>query len=379
MKILHTIPGLSISSGGPSACTYHLLKGMRKQNIDVNILTLLPKNSNNKIIGNDNFIKAVQNDTCTPMVYSRNFRNYLRQYNQYDLYHANSIWTYPTHITLHHALKQDKPCIIAPHGMLYPEALRVSKWKKKITLSLFQRNDLKMANCLQATCMHELQHIRDFGLTNPVAVIQNCLNMDDLETIRNTANTTKLFGFIGRLHRIKNLESLFNSWVKLGDLTNDAKLLIIGSGDVAYETELHQCIDKQNIRNISFTGFLKGESLIEIFHTLDYLILPSHSENFGMVVPEALIKGIPVIASKGTPWEELNAYHCGWWVNNDVDTLAATIETAINTIESKRKEMGENGRRLVMGNYSVEVAAEKMIRLYDWILNGGEKPEFVYL
>jgi glycosyltransferase involved in cell wall biosynthesis len=108
------------------------------------------------------------------------------------------------------------------------------------------------------------------------------------------------------------------------------------------------------------------------------LVVPSDFENFGMIIPEALIQGIPVIASKGAPWEELNTHHCGWWVDNDVDTLAATIDKAIHLPENDRIEMGKRGQKLVKNNYSVEVVSKKMIQLYNWILTGGEKPEFVY-
>ena len=65
-------------------------------------------------------------------------------------------------------------------------------------------------------------------------------------------------------------------------------------------------------------------------------------------------------------------------MDNEINTLAATIEIAINIPENKRQEIGENGRKLVIENYSVEVVAKKMIHLYDWILNGGGKPEFVF-
>ena len=57
-------------------------------------------------------------------------------------------------------------------------------------------------------------------------------------------------------------------------------------------------------------------------------------ENFGMIVTEALSVGTPVIASLGTPWEELNIHRCGWWVNNDVDTLAQTIEKVLSHTSS---------------------------------------------
>lgn len=99
----------------------------------------------------------------------------------------------------------------------------------------------------------------------------------------------------------------------------------------------------------------------------------------GNIITEALIKGIPVIASKGTPWQELNIYHCGWWVDNDVDTLAVTIRKALELSEEERIAMGERGRELVKENYSVEMVGKKMKELYKWILYGGQKPEFVYL
>ena len=380
MKVLHTIPGLNISSGGPSFCTYNLLKGLRKQNLEVDILTLFPNNSFDQIIGNDDFIKLAPNNTYTSFAYNRSFKFFLKQNTQYDLYHANTIWCYPTHATLHHAQKRNIPCIITPHGMLYPQALKISAWKKKIALPLFQLKDLKMTTCLHATCMPELQYFRAAGLTNPVAIVQNCLNIDKSETPHETLNSKKRFGFVGRLHRIKNLDGLLYAWSKLNKLTENAELIVIGGGnDTVYEEEIRRVISLFNIRNISFTGFLTGESLAGVIRSLDFLVLPSHSENFGMVVPEALVKGIPVIASKGTPWEELNTHRCGWWVENDVDKLAATIEAAINTPENLRREMGENGRKLVIENYSMEVVAKKMIRLYKWILEGGEKPEFVYI
>jgi glycosyltransferase involved in cell wall biosynthesis len=62
-----------------------------------------------------------------------------------------------------------------------------------------------------------------------------------------------------------------------------------------------------------------------------------------------------------------------------MDTLAETIQKAIETPEDERIKMGKRGRELVKNSYSIEIVAKKMIRLYNWILNGGEKPEFVYL
>ena len=378
MKILHTISGLNISSGGPTSCTYNLIKGLRDEGIEADILTLMPRDDSDKIISDDSFIKALPNDARTPLVYSSNFRRYLSSHIGYDLYHANGLWTCPTHFTAEIAKKQNKPCVIAPHGMLYPQALQVSAWKKKIVSTVFQRKDLETASCLQATCMAELEHIRAFGLNNPVAVIPNGLVIDDSLEIRKTSNSVRRFAFVGRLNRIKNVDLLLSAWSKLGDKTRNCELLIIGDGDTAYKKELEEFATANKLNNVRFLGFIMGKDLQKLVHSIDFQILPSKSENFGMVVPEALIQGIPVIASKGTPWSDLETFDCGWWVDNDIDTLISTLLIAINLSEQDRLGMGERGRTLVLRHYSIKSVSLRMKQLYEWLVYKNIKPEYVY-
>ena len=378
MKILHTISGLNISSGGPTSCTYNLIKGLRDEGIEADILTLMPRDDSDKIIEDDSFIKALPNDARTPLVYSSNFRRYLSSHIGYDLYHANGLWTCPTHFTAEIAKKQNKPCVIAPHGMLYPQALQVSAWKKKIVSTVFQRKDLETASCLQATCMAELEHIRAFGLNNPVAVIPNGLVIDDSLEIRKTSNSVRRFAFVGRLNRIKNVDLLLSAWSKLGDKTRNCELLIIGDGDTAYKKELEEFATANKLNNVRFLGFIMGKDLQKLVHSIDFQILPSKSENFGMVVPEALIQGVPVIASKGTPWSDLATFDCGWWVDNDIDTLISTLLIAINLSEQDRLGMGERGRTLVLRHYSIKSVSLRMKQLYEWLVYKNIKPEYVY-
>lgn len=378
MKILHTISGLNISSGGPTSCTYNLIKGLRDEGIEADILTLMPRDDSDKIIADDSFIKALPNDARTPLVCSSNFRRYLISHIGYDLYHANGLWTCPTHFTAEIAKKQNKPCVIAPHGMLYPQALQVSAWKKKIVSMVFQRKDLETASCLQATCMAELEHIRAFGLNNPVAVIPNGLVIDDSLEIRKTSNSVRRFAFVGRLNRIKNVDLLLSAWSKLGDKTRNCELLIIGDGDTAYKKELEEFATANKLNNVRFLGFIMGKDLQKLVHSIDFQILPSKSENFGMVVPEALIQGVPVIASKGTPWSDLATFDCGWWVDNDIDTLISTLLIAINLSEQDRLGMGERGRTLVLRHYSIKSVSLRMKQLYEWLVYKNIKPEYVY-
>lgn len=70
--------------------------------------------------------------------------------------------------------------------------------------------------------------------------------------------------------------------------------------------------------------------------------------------------------------------HCGWWANNDIHTLAQTIEKALSLSEEEREAMGERGKQLVLEKFSDVHVASQMKQLYEWILYGGTKPEFVY-
>ncbi|MEG1643934.1 MAG: glycosyltransferase [Bacteroidales bacterium] len=378
MKVLHTISGLNCSSGGPTACTYNLLKGLRCAGVEADVLTIKPRNQADKIVGSDNFIIAVDNDATTPFVYSRNFREYIETYNNYDIYHANGLWTYPTHITAKTARKAGKPYVIAPHGMLYPEGLISKPWKKRLALALFQKNDLDRATVLQATCRQEAEYIAALGFRNHIAIVPNSLPTDNIMPVRKEENQIRRFGFVGRIHPIKNIDVLLAAWAKLGIKTKGCELVIVGDGDTEYKKSLIDFTVHKKLDNVRFAGFLTGESLTETVRSFDYQLLVSKSENFGLVVPEALVNGIPCLATECTPWEELNGYRCGWWIKNGEENLAETIATAIELSEAERREMGSRGRAMIISNYSVEAVVEKIKRLYEWIAEGGKKPDFIY-
>lgn len=378
MKILHTIHCLNKSWGGPSVCTYQLVKALNQTGTGTDLLSL-SSNAEDDCIGTDPFIKYVEYDARTPLGVSRNFKQFLvENISRYDIVHVNTIWLWTTHDAVHVAKKHGMPVVLSLHGMLYPQALQVSRWKKQLALPLFQRNDLRCADVLHATSMAELKSIRDFGLSQPVVVLPNGIEIDAMPPVRQQVNKVRHFGFIGRINRIKNIDTLLGAWAALGDKTSMCKLSIIGSDDEVYENELRQFVNDKHLGNVVFAGFLSGERLTRAIRELDYLVLPSKSENFGMVVIEALANGIPVIASTGTPWEELNLHRCGWWVDCTTGTLAKTLAKAIDLQEADRIEMGRNGQQLVERNYTIREIALKFRLLYEWIAGNEPKPSFIF-
>ncbi|MGH7870279.1 MAG: glycosyltransferase, partial [Candidatus Dormibacteraceae bacterium] len=101
----------------------------------------------------------------------------------------------------------------------------------------------------------------------------------------------------------------------------------------------------------------------------DLFILPSFTENFGIAAAEALASGVPVIATKGTPWQDLITHRCGWWVDVGPHPLADAIRAATSIPGAERVEMGQRGRRLVRNKYSWENVAGQMRRVYENLLS----------
>lgn len=140
----------------------------------------------------------------------------------------------------------------------------------------------------------------------------------------------------------------------------------------------HKEIKRLNLHNIHFTVFLSGKEKDAAIASISVLAMPSEFENLGNVILEGLVRKIPCIATYGSPWEELNTYHCGWWVRYSPNAITSAIREAMNTPKEELKAMGERGKALMEKNYSIEAVTYKMKLLYEWILGQNEKPEFVY-
>lgn len=391
MKILQTIPYMLASHGGPSTCTCDLMDGLYDENAhsnyEVDLLTSYPSGDKDAVLGiNRPWMKSVECDFKTPLALSKNTDEYLKD-TAYDLYHANTLWLYPTHATCRYAIKSGKKYILSPHGMLYPTALAVSAWKKNLMGALWYRKDVMQAACLHATCVQEMEHCRSYGYKGPIAVIPNPVVFP--EYIRDFRRTTDSFepkngrrviGFLGRLHPIKKVENLIYALDLLSvELRSQVALQIMGKFDDNYEQWLKDEVKRLHLEDcVEFVGYISGKEKYDRLARLSALMVPSAQENFGMIVPEALICGTPVYASLGTPWEELNEHRCGWWKNNAPEEIAEVIKEILMKSDNELLEMGKRGRMLMEEKYEQHKVAQMMIELYRWMLEGGDKPTFVY-
>lgn len=387
MRVLQTIYDLTALSGGPSTCVCDMMQGLHDNHAPVELLTVKPADGKVKNLGDGSeWLREVEYDYKTPIRYSRNIRRALAESN-YDLYHANTLWTDCIHATCAHARRTGKPYVLSPHGMLYPTALAISRWKKIPMLKLWFNKDIMEATCLHATCEQEMEHCRTFGYKGPIAVIPNAVVFPEGVELKKACyrdeRGRRQIGFLGRLHPIKKVENIIYA---MGMMANEVRkgvsLQIMGKYDEGYEQWLKEEVKRLKLEDcVEFVGFVSGKEKYERLARLSALMVPSAQENFGMIVPEALICGTPVYASLGTPWSELNECGAGWWKDNRPETIAGVILRMMSMDDEALLAMGRNGRKLIEEKYEQHKVAGMMMRLYEWIVEEkmaeGRRPSFV--
>jgi len=169
--------------------------------------------------------------------------------------------------------------------------------------------------------------------------------------------------FIGRLDPKKGIENLLAA---CNILTRDQRinysLKIAGAGNPAYTQSLRAKIEMLSLsKKVEMLGEINGEAKTRLFRNADVVIVPSHTENFGIVVAEALAHGVPVIASRGTPWKRLEEIGCGLWVDGGPDSLVKAIK---QMTRMPLPEMGQRGQQWMEREFAAPVVAEKMTRVY---------------
>lgn len=376
MNVLHS-GTLVATAGGPAMSTYLTLYGLRQQGIEAEIIQF-PLNEGDVLRGEEVPVHYTRKPWEQKFGFAPQFKKDIICLGQYDIYHAQGIWQWQTYALVDAARLTKRPYLITPRGMLYPQDITKSNTVfKKLSLKIRLLRDLNRAACVHVTCMDELQHCRNLGITSPIAVIPNPVEIKDYQS-KKIDNIFRL-GFLGRISRRKNIHGLIKSYIDLGKEVYGTELLIIGDGDKKYMEELQKLAQYAKYGNVRFMGFLNGKEKDEALASCSVLAMPSEFENLGNVVLEGLVRRIPCIATTGAPWSELNTEHCGWQVPFTQNDITNAIRMAIRTSKTELAVMGENGRKLMERRYSVNSVAMNMKDVYEWIVGKKEKPKFVYI
>ena len=378
LRVLHCTSSMDASAGGKATCLAALLPAMAST-VDTTVASLASASpvAMPAVSGLSTSYHA--KDLPVWRGGSSSLLEYL-QSTETDLFHIHGLW----HPVAHHAVRiachRDKPILVSPHGMLEPGALQFSRWRKRLAGMLYQKRDLRVADCVHCTSAAEADHVREFGVSRPVAVIPIGVNLNSFHLAPRLASPDRqrTVLFLSRLHPKKGLPSLLEAWHRLGAEADGWQLRIVGPDEGGHRSELEQLAQSFGIAaSVSIEDPVYGEARLPILQHADLFVLPSRSENFGMVVAEALACGVPVITTDQTPWADLPENRCGWCVPTMPIDIHRSLVEAMALGDDERAAMGRAGRKLIEERYSVERTASELATVYEWLVNGGAAPSCV--
>ncbi len=294
-----------------------------------------------------------------------------------DVVHVNCCWQpYFAYAALW-AKEAGYPVVFSPHGMLEPWIVRRHYWTRKVpSLLAYQRKALYAADIVHATAESEklnLEGISQYcGLLSDwhpkVWVIGNGIDTNSIEMKASWQKSRKLL-FLSRIHPKKGIDMLLDAFAELqksnGPL-KDYALQIAGEGDPEFLNSLKTKSDSLGLgQSVEWLGGIYDERKWVLMREADLFVLPTYSENFGIVVAEALASGTPVLTTSGTPWSMLDKMHCGWCVDVSTEAITGALATFAKIEEDDLEQMGKNGRKLIEEYYDTCKITSQFVKMYE--------------
>ncbi|MEM9213301.1 MAG: glycosyltransferase [Cyanobacteria bacterium P01_F01_bin.150] len=390
ISVCQVVASLNEDTGGTATAISSLAGALKKTPLDSQIFTLDYTNCGSQLLPQDVVVHSYPATFLT-----KNFRgfqpyagNQLTNLSKnLDLLHNHGLWMFPNLYARQASICNDLPLITSPRGMLETWSRKRSRLKKGLAWWLYEYKNLDCVTAFHATSQSEVASIRQAGFKQPIALISDGVALpgnnekperDILFKEFPQLSSPNWLLFLSRLHPKKGLEDLLEVWKLISPKFSDWHLIIAGPDWQNYRNKLEKLTKSYSLdKSVTFTGMLTGDKKISALHNSDLFVLPTYSENFGIAIAESLSYGVPAITTKGAPWQDLEINKCGWWINKTQAELADTLVEAMQLPKEQRYIMGKRGQELIKDKYSWNSIARDMAYFYNWILKGGDKPDYI--
>lgn len=282
-----------------------------------------------------------------------------------DVVHLNAVFYPSSWLLAPMALALGKPVVWTTHGELDPDALVYSAGRKQKVLGLIRRFSSKII--FHTTCAAESEYVRRaFG---PETQVFEVPYFTELPAVLPRTDTRTLL-YVGRIHPKKAIENLIEA-VGLSDVFRNEnwKLVIVGNADSDYGRGLRAQAERLGLREkVVFAGHKKEQEKYQLMADAHAMVMPSHTENFGIVVTEALSQGTPVIASTGTPWEVLETKQAGIWSGNAPEVLRPNIDRLLTLPAADYAALRQRARALVETEFDIVPNIHRWTEFYETLI-----------
>ena len=381
LSIIHTVASLDVESAGPSYTVPRLAKSLIAQGHKAEVYTL--GNPGSTIDQGLRITRYKRDLASVPIAArlgrSRSMSSALLK-SDATVFHTHGLWMMPNVYPGTASQSLRRPFVLTPRGMLGRDPLKFSAGPKRVFLALWQARALSRVTCFHATAASEFEDIRAFGLSQPVAIIPNGI---DLPPLAPQAGLLPEKGdpfvlSLGRIHPKKGLDRLISAFALVAMEHPHWILRIVGPDEGNYSEQLNNQIHQSGLSGrVSIEPPVFGEQKFALMRQARVFALATLDENFGMTVAESLAVRTPVISTHGAPWSGLSGHRCGWWVPHGPEPMAAALREAMMMPREALLLMGTAGRDWMERDFAWDGIGEKMSATYRWINGVGQRPAWV--
>jgi glycosyltransferase involved in cell wall biosynthesis len=376
LKILQMVHTLDPSVGGVATSVLALSRGLARRGHKIDIVVLDDPSAT--WISNVDLNVHALGSGLTSYRYSRALLPWLREHGgDYDRVIVNGLWQYLSFAAWRRYAGSPIPYYVFPHGMLDPwfkKTFPLKHLKKWLYWPWAEYRVLRDAaaviftseeECLQARKSFWLYRAREkvspLGIeASPISPNAKSEFLSRYPQLQNTRN----FLFLGRLHPKKGCDILLDAFARIG--SNDpASLIMAGPDQIGWEKNLRRQVERLNLTSrVIFTGMLQGAMKQGALASADAFVLPSHQENFGISVVEALAAGVPVLISdRVNIWREIDADQAGYVESDDLAGTSRLLQRWIDTPPAERETMRQNARNCFEQRFEIDRAVDSLLQI----------------
>jgi len=295
-------------------------------------------------------------------------RQAARQVAEADWFHGHGFYVWLNAWLGGEARRRKKPLVYHPQGFLDPWILARSRKKKRIAHWLFEDKNFACVQWWRAVSAKEADQIRAYGITSPVHVIPNGVDLAECDAPCPTdafadcpwshRKRPRRVVFLSRIHKKKGLDLLVPAWGRLAREFPEWELIIVGPDEGGYRATVEELVRLHACSGTcTLIGPVTGTEKHALLGSADLFVLPSYSEGFPMAVLEAAAHRLPVVMTDECNFPELAAVGGAWECTATLESLTAALRDALSSDDAGRMERGRIGRELVAAKYTWEQAA----------------------
>ena len=380
MRVLHVIPSFTpaFRYGGPIVSVLRLCQALVRAGVTIEVATTNADGPSNHNAPTDRLVEVegvnvryFRRVGRLDFALSPNLAWHIsRCASRFDLVHITSTFSFPSAAAGHFARQAGTPYVVSPRGSLQEWSLQQKRWKKVPYWNLYEKRHLGRATAIHATADMELEAVRGLLPNTPCFVVPN--GVEQVPQC-NVDRLPKRIVFLGRIHKKKGFDVLIPA-LRLVALTDPlVETVIAGPNEDGEWERVERLLAGTSPRpRVRYIGPVNGPERFALLASAAVFVLPSHSENFGITVVEALACGTPVVVSRNCPWRSVEDVSAGFWVQNTPPEIARAI---LDIVTQPRLgcAMGEAGKQLA-STFSWNSIGCSMAEQYDRLARPRSSP-----